>query len=184
MRPLPGLVVVLVAAASAISAASGPAAPRASTPSVADALALFDATDLSGERWTPSAFRGRVVLLDFWGTWCAPCLAELPRLGALRDAYSREDLEIVGIALEPSSRRDLVSWLNRHRIDWPQIHERRVYHGGLARLFGVRQLPFTVLVNHRGEIDALHLRGERLARRAAALVAARRLDGAARGSRP
>jgi thiol-disulfide isomerase/thioredoxin len=110
------------------------------------------------------------VLLDFWGTWCAPCLNELPRLKQLRERYSRDDLEIIGIMIEAASRRTLVSWLNRHRIDWPQVHERS-YSGPLARAYGVSSLPATVLFRRDGALDAAGLRGERLARRVTELVA-------------
>jgi thiol-disulfide isomerase/thioredoxin len=125
--------------------------------------------DMSGRRWTVAGLRGRVVLLDFWATWCAPCLSELPRLKSLRERYSREELEIIGIMLEPTTRRSLTSWLNRHRIDWPQVHERG-YSGTLARAYGVQSLPATVLFGRDGFLDARNLRGERLERRVTELI--------------
>jgi thiol-disulfide isomerase/thioredoxin len=138
---------------------------------VATALEQFTATDLSGRRWTSSNLRGKVVLLDFWATWCAPCLADLPLLQALRAKHSRTDFEIVGISLDVTSRRSLVSWLNRHRIAWPQVHERAGYSAGLPRLFGIEQLPSTVVVGRDGRPVAIDIRGERLIAVVDALVA-------------
>lgn len=134
------------------------------------------ATDLHGRSWTADRLRGRVMLIDFWATWCAPCLAELPRLKALREGYTREEFEILGVMLESSSRRTIVSWLNRHRIDWPQIQERGGYSGALAAAFGVRQLPATVLVDTHGRVAAVGLRGNALRQRIEQLVNAARLS--------
>lgn len=137
-----------------------------------DALARLKTTDIDGQQWTVDDMRGRVVLIDFWATWCAPCLAELPRLKALRARHSREDFEILGVSLDVTSRQSFVSWLNRQRIDWPQVHERAGYADDVPRLFGVDRLPRTILVGREGNIAAVDLRGERLAARVDALVAA------------
>ncbi len=135
-------------------------------------LQAFEATDLRGRRWTAADLRGRVVLIDFWATWCAPCLADLPRLKTLREKHSRADFEIVGISLDVKSRRSFVAWLNRNRIGWPQIHDRAGYGGNLPRLFGVDQLPRTILVGRDGTIVAVDARGERLVALVDALVSA------------
>jgi thiol-disulfide isomerase/thioredoxin len=145
---------------------------------VATALDLFSATDLSGRQWTAADLRGRIVLLDFWATWCAPCLADLPLLKALREKHSRADFEIVGISLDVTSRRSFVSWLNRHRVTWPQVHERAGYSAGLPRLFGIEQLPSTVVVGRDGRPVAIDIRGDRLAALVDALVAERGSMGA------
>ena len=135
------------------------------------ALATFDATDLSGQRWTARQLRGRVILVDFWATWCAPCLSELPRLKALRSRYTREDFEILGVSLDATSRRSFVSWLNRNRIDWPQVLERGGYDGSVPRLFKVDRLPRTIVIGRDGRIAAVDLRGERLANAIDSLIA-------------
>jgi len=139
----------------------------------AQALARLDARDLSGRRWTAEHLRGRVVLLDFWATWCAPCLTDLPRLKALRARHSRADFEILGVSLDSTSRRTLVAWLNRQRADWPQIHEPGAYEAPTARLFDVDRLPMTILVRDDGTVDSLGLRGEALEARIHVLVAER-----------
>lgn len=166
--------VLLAAAFTAPGPTAGPGAggtPEARA-AASTALRSFAATDLSGRHWTAAGLGGRVVLLDFWATWCAPCLAELPRLRALREKHSRGDLEILGISLDVKSRRAFVSWLNRNRIDWPQIHDRAGYGGRVPRLFGVDALPRTVVLTREGAVAAVDLRGERLARLIDALVAA------------
>jgi thiol-disulfide isomerase/thioredoxin len=137
--------------------------------------------DINGNRLSAVSLRGRVILLDFWARWCAPCLSELPRLKELRAGYPRDDFEIVGVMLEGASRRTLVSWLNRHRIDWPQVQERGGYSGGLATRFGVQSLPATVLFDRDGTVAATGLRGDALAARVDELVARPRVPTIAGG---
>lgn len=136
----------------------------------ADAIDQFGAVDLDGRRWTTGDLKGQVVLLDFWATWCAPCLADLPLLRALRQKHAREDFEILGISLDVTSRRGFVSWLNRHRIDWPQVHLRQGYAADVPRLFGVEQLPSTVVIDRDGRVAGIDVRGDRLVALVDALV--------------
>jgi len=157
------LVLALALVAGSAANAGTPGAAAWVTRADADrALATFTATDLDGRRWTARDMHGRVVLLDFWATWCAPCLAELPRLKRLYAAYRRAGFEILGISLDAMSRRAFVSWLNRQRVDWPQIHERTGYGGRTARHFAIDRLPRTMLVARDGRIAAVDVRGEEL----------------------
>ena len=168
------LVICALVAGSSLVAAPAPspvALERSDAEVAAGALKSLKAVDLEGRQWTADEMRGRVVLLDFWATWCAPCLAELPRLQALRSRHSREHFEILGISLDVTSRHSFVSWLNRNRIDWPQVHERAGYASSVPRLFGIDRLPRTILVGRDGAIAAVDLRGDRLAARIGQLLA-------------
>lgn len=136
-----------------------------------EALAKLDATDIAGARWTLAEMRGRVVLIDFWATWCAPCLADLPELKAVRQRHTRSDFEILGISVDVTSRRTFVSWLNRHRIDWPQVHEPGGYSGKTVRQFGIDRLPATMLIDRDGTVAAMDLRGAALVARIDDLIA-------------
>lgn len=174
MRPrasrwLAPMAALLLFPAVAWPADSFPDAPL-KDPAIEAALGRFTATDLAGATWSLPEMQGRVVLLDFWATWCAPCLAELPRLGVLREKYSDSGFEILGISLDVMSRQAFVSWLNRHRIDWPQVHDRMGYAGNVPRLFAVDRLPRSVLVARDGRVAAIDARGEQLAALVDALV--------------
>jgi thiol-disulfide isomerase/thioredoxin len=163
----------LVLIASAALAVTSTASARQTDGMTAlAALARLEASDLDGRRWSLDEFRGRVVLLDFWATWCAPCLADIPKLQALRARYPRHEFEIVGISLDATSRRALTSFLNRNRIDWPQIHQPRGYGSEIARLFRIEQLPVTVVLDRNGFVSGVHLRGDALASRIHELVTA------------
>lgn len=131
---------------------------------------------VDGRTLTSDDVRGKVVLLDFWATWCAPCLEELPRLRRLHDARAADGLAIVGISLDVTDRRGFVSWLRRNGVTWPQVHDGRGYNGPLALKYGIEQLPATVLFDRDGRVAARDLRGERLEAAVDALLAGVRRD--------
>jgi thiol-disulfide isomerase/thioredoxin len=143
-------------------------------PAVADgARGSWQAVDLEGRTWSPEALRGRIVLVDFWATWCAPCLDDLPRLKRLHARYAPRGLTIVGVSLDRSSVRDFRSWLQRQAIAWPQIREAGGYDSPLARHFGVDAIPASYLYDRDGRLLDTHLRGPALEARVAALMEAR-----------
>ena len=126
-------------------------------PALRDAFVTTDGTRMSLE-----ALRGKVVLLDFWATWCAPCLVELPRLRRLHKDLGGAGLVIVGVSLDGMEPRRFASWTRRHDVTWPQVRDGRGYNGPLPRAFRVEQLPSTVLVDRDGRVAARDLRGEPL----------------------
>lgn len=151
----------------AVSSARVVPAPRA--PSVAPST-TWRAVDLDGRTWSSEALRGRVVLVDFWATWCAPCLADLPRLKRLHATYPARDFVIVGVSLDRASVRDFRSWLQRQAIGWPQVREPGGYDSPLAAQFGVEVLPASFLFDRTGRLVARDLRGDALVGRVRALV--------------
>ena len=126
---------------------------------------------VDGRRMSFEDLRGRVVLLDFWATWCAPCLAELPRLRRLHEELEDAGLTLVGVSLDAMEPRRFASWTRRQRVTWPQVRDGRSYGGALPRLFGIEQLPATVLVDRDGRMAARDLRGARLEEAVRALLA-------------
>ena len=131
------------------------------------------ATDIDGHAWSGESLRGRVVLVDFWATWCAPCLDELPRLKRLHAREGPRGLTIIGVSLDRTSPRDFRSWLQRQAITWPQVRESGQYDSPLARAFGVEAIPASYLFDRDGRLHATSLRGDALETRVTALVEAR-----------
>lgn len=136
-----------------------------SLPTAADSIWQSEEwTDVQGHLWTSEKLEGQVVLLDFWATWCAPCLAELPNLRQLHERHTKDGLRIVGIALDAIDRRGLRSFLLRHDIGWPQVHASTGVESDLAQRFGVEAVPVTVLIDRKGRVIARDLRGVALAK--------------------
>jgi thiol-disulfide isomerase/thioredoxin len=144
------------------------------------AFAALDVRDMSGRRWTAEGLRGRVVVLDFWATWCPPCWKEIPWLQKIHDGRDPARVQVIGVSLDVTDRRTLVAWLNRQRVDWPQIWDGSGYDSPLAERFGVGSLPTTILVAPDGRVVATNLRGARLVAAVDTLLT----NGAAAGSRP
>jgi thiol-disulfide isomerase/thioredoxin len=99
--------------------------------------------------------RGRVVVLDFWATWCPPCKAMLPTLHALSDAWSGKGVTFVGIESdgEQSSPEDVKAFLVEHAIPYPVVHD----DGRVNQLYRVRVLPTLVVVGKSGEVRAVFM---------------------------
>ena len=118
--------------------------------------------DLDGRVWTAADFEGRVVLLEFWATWCAPCLADFPHLERARAGYDDQDLVILAVALDRSGRDDLRSFSRRQGVTWPVLFDGLGAVGAVARRFGVEYPPRSLLFDHRGRLVALDARGSTL----------------------
>ena len=132
-------------------------APAAAAGSIWDS---FTARDLDGRVWTAAELEGRVVLLDFWATWCLPCLAEIPNLKQASERFGERGFLVLGVSMDRGERRELESFLRRQAIDWPQVHDGRGVDGPLARRFGVEAVPRTILVDRAGRVVGVDLRGE------------------------
>lgn len=129
-------------------AAASPAAEPTEAPD-------FNRTDIAGVSYRLAGLRGHVVLLNFWATWCAPCLKEMPRFTQWQERYGRRGLQILGVSMDdsPDPVRRLVQ---RQPPAYPVI----MGDAALAKLYGgVYGLPTTFLIDGRGRIVARY-RGE------------------------
>ena len=107
-------------------------------------------------------FENRVVLLEFWATWCAPCLADFPHIERARAAYADRGLVILSVSLDRSSRRDLRSFGRRQGITWPVLFDGLGAAGAVAGRFQVEYPPRSLLFDREGRLVALDPRGEML----------------------
>jgi thiol-disulfide isomerase/thioredoxin len=134
---------------------------------------MLDVRDMDGRRWTAADLRGRVVVLDFWATWCPPCWDEIPWLRRIHEGFDRDRVQVIGISLDVTDRRTLVAWMNRRRVDWPQIWEPHGCDSALAGTVGVDALPASLLAAPDGRVVGVNLRGARLVSAVEALLADR-----------
>ncbi len=110
-------------------------------------------TSLDGKDIDMEQYRGGVVLVDFWATWCVPCLRTLPGLKDLYAGYHDRGFEILGISLD-EDREKLTSFLEKEEIAWPQQFDGKGWENELAASFGISAIPTTYLVGPDGVIVA------------------------------
>jgi thiol-disulfide isomerase/thioredoxin len=121
----------------------------------------FEEKDMNGKPLSLAAFKGKVVLVDFWATWCPPCVAEMPNVVAAYGKYHDKGFDIVGISLD-ESRPELESFLKKNDMTWPQYFDGKGWENVLADRYGIRSIPATFLLDREGRIIGRDLRGEAL----------------------
>ena len=108
----------------------------------------FDLERLDGSRVRLAELRGKTVLIDFWASWCPPCVLEIPELNALYAAHPRDAFEIVAISLDDGPRDEIAAWVLEHDIHYPVA----LGDFDLARKFGAEQFPYHVLIDADGRV--------------------------------
>jgi thiol-disulfide isomerase/thioredoxin len=121
----------------------------------------FEVTSIKGEKISPSKYKGKVLLLDFWATWCAPCRQEMPTVIKVYDKYNSKGFEIVGISLD-RNRQDLDSYISKNNIEWPQFYDGKFWQNEIATKYGIQSIPATLLIDKNGKIRYKSLRGHQL----------------------
>ena len=111
----------------------------------------FTVEDMEGNELRLSDFRGKYVLLDFWATWCGPCVEEVPRLKALYGKFSRENLVIIGINSD-SDRNAVAGFVKNRGITWPQVLDRVDHKEKLVSLYNIPGYPTYFLIDRNGKL--------------------------------
>lgn len=129
-------------------------------PGVGDTLEIAF-TSTTGEEIDLAKMKGKVVLVDFWATWCGPCVAEMPNVIAAYEKYHEKGFEIIGISLD-QSKESLDAYVAENKMSWPQYFDGKGWQNDIAGKFGISSIPATFLVGKDGKVVASNLRGNEL----------------------
>ncbi len=119
------------------------------------------AKDLRGRPLSLAQYRGKVVLMDFWATWCGPCVGEMPNVIAAYKKYHAKGFDVVGISLD-QSRPALTTFIAQNKMPWRQVFDGKAWNSAVPREYGVQAIPFGLLIGHDGTIAAVDVRGPAL----------------------
>ena len=127
----------------------GPSTPQGAPKPAAD----FTLPDPSGRPVTLSSFRGQVVLLDFWATWCEPCLEELPDLVRFHEAHKKDGFTMLGVAMDAEGAAVIAPFVRQNKIPYPIV----ISGGDLPEGYSIPGFPAAFLIDRKGDIVRRYL---------------------------
>jgi thiol-disulfide isomerase/thioredoxin len=124
-------------------------------------LAFKDA--ISGKPVSISGLKGKVIVLDFWATWCGPCVAEMPKMKKLYAEFKDKGVEFIGIDLdEPEDKgglRKLMDFVAKNEIPWPQHYDGKAWESPVVESLAVSAVPAVFVIDADGKLAAVRARG-------------------------
>jgi len=123
-----------------------------------DTAPAFQAKALDGTAINfPGDFKNKVVLIDFWATWCPDCREEMPNVIAAYKKYQPQGFEIIGVSLDETNKAAVLKqFVTEHHMAWPEIYDGGYWEAAIATQYGVRETPCPVLVDgNTGKVIAM-----------------------------
>ncbi len=114
---------------------------------------------LDGRDVDVNKLQGKVVLIDFWATWCGPCRAELPNVKAAYEKLHPKGFEIVGVSFD-KSKDSLQKFIEKEKMPWPQYFDGLFWDNKIGKKYGIEGIPTMWLVDKKGNLRNMEARGD------------------------
>lgn len=128
----------------------------------------FSAKDIEGKMIELDKMKGKVVLLDFWATWCGPCRKEIPNLIEIYKTHKDKPFEIISISLDKNSQK-AINFVKKNKMDWVHIIGPETTFK-LSSLYKIRYIPSMFIIDKTGKVISSNVRGHELKERLARLL--------------
>jgi thiol-disulfide isomerase/thioredoxin len=125
----------------------------------------FTMEDIHGEEFSLNKHKGKVVLLDFWASWCKPCRTANPSMVELYEKYHHKGLEMVSISLDgtpqqSTPKQDWEKAVKKDQLSWTQVSDLKGWESEIRNKYNFRSIPFTILIDQNGRIIGENLSEE------------------------
>jgi len=129
--------------------------------SVGQPAAEFTLNDPSGKAVSLSDYKGKVVLIDFWASWCGPCRGENPNVVAAYLRYKDKNFTVLGVSLD-KNKADWLQAIQEDKLIWKHVSDLKFWETPMVQLYGFNGIPYNVLIDPQGIVIADNLRGSQL----------------------
>jgi thiol-disulfide isomerase/thioredoxin len=133
----------------------------AQLPNISDPRVYIKLPTVKGDSLTLESFKGKVILLDFWASWCGPCRAANKQQLKLYSKYKARGFEIFSVSLD-ENKKDWQKAITKDKITWLQVNDPRGWDAQTAMRWNISQLPTTYLINKKGDVVNIDLDGKAL----------------------
>ncbi len=121
----------------------------------------IDAEGVDGKRFKLSDYRGKIVVLIFWGTWCGPCMAEVPHEREMAEKYKDKPVALLGVDCD-EDRAKALEVMKKEGITWPNWYDGEPGQGPIAKAYHIRAYPMVMVIDAEGKIRLKNGRGKDL----------------------
>ncbi len=112
---------------------------------------MFTATDIDNKTIDLAKYKGNVVLIDFWATWCDPCVREFPKMKKMYNQFKDKDVKFIGVSLDDDIE-DLRGFIKQEEVVWPQIFDGKRWKGAIPSLYHIQAIPTTVVLDRENKV--------------------------------